>query len=196
MYNVFSLYTVCIGCPSGWVCCGRVWGACICTHPGWDSCCTRITDPICAVANAACWLLKKPIDLILQVAIVVVDKSRHLLDIAKAALSVVQGFVYAAKGILQGAIGFLEGVKVTYRVGVNAVSALASFVLTQIINIREIYFKVGLSAASGGAFQCRIKGVLMGNNLDVSLQFDTRNIWSLVKNLAERAVSGLSKFIG
>ena len=169
---------------------------CICTHPGWDSCCTRITDPICVTANAACWLLKKPLDLILQGAIVIVDKSRHLLDVAKAALSVAQGFVYAAKGVLQGAIGFLEGVKVTYRVGVNAISALANFVLTQVINIREIYFKVGLSAASGGAFQCRIKGVLMGNNLNVSLRFDTRNIWSLVKNLAERAVSGLSKFIG
>ena len=187
---------MCFGCPSGWHCCGRVWGACICTYPGWDSCCWRATDPICLAANAACWLLKKPLDLILQAAIVVVDKSRHVLDVAKVALDVARGVVYAAKRSLDGAILFLEGVKVTYRVGVNALSALANFVLTKIINIREIYFKVGLSAADGGIFQARVKGVLMGIDIDLNLEIDTRNIWKIAKSLAEKAVSGLSNFIG
>ena len=187
---------MCIGCPSGWVCCGRAWGVCVCTHPGWNSCCTRISNPICVAANAGCWLLKKPLDLILQGAIFVVDKSRHLLDIAKAALTVAQGAVSFAKGVLEAAKAALEVVKVAYKVGVSAISAIANFVLTQIINIREMYFKVGLSAASGGVFECRVKGILMGQNIDVRLSFNTRNIWSLIKNLAERALSGLSKFIG
>ena len=112
------------------------------------------------------------------------------------ALSIAQGVLRGAQKLLDAAKAILEGVKIAYRVGVNALSALANFVLTQIINIREVYFKVGLGAASGGEFACRIKGVLMGQNLDINLQFNTRSIWSLVKSLAEKAMSGLSKFIG
>ena len=126
----------------------------------------------------------------------VVDKCRHSLDVVKGGVSVAQGVVYAAKGGFDGAIGFLEGVKATYKIGVNAISALADFASTRIINIQEIYFKVGLSLAGKGAFHCQIKGILMGQNLDVNLHFDTRNIWSLVKNLAEKAIAGLSEFIG
>ena len=196
MLIVYSLYPVCIGCPSGWECCATLWEACVCTVPGWDSCCIRVTDPICIAANAACWVLKKPLDLILQGTVVVVDKSRHSLDVVKAVVSVAQGVVYAAKGGLDGAIGFLKGVKATYKIGVNAISALADFTSTRIINIHEMYFKVGLSVAGKGAFHCQIKGILMGQNLDVNLHFDTKNIWSLVMDLAEKAIAGLSEFIG
>lgn len=104
-------YTACVGCPKGWICCARKWGACICRRPGWDSCCVRITSPTCLAKNAACWVLKKPLDLALQLAIVVVDKSRHALDVVKAALSVAQGVVYSARVTLDGAKAFLGGVK-------------------------------------------------------------------------------------
>ena len=196
MWPYFILYAVCVGCPSGWVCHKRVWGKCVFGTPGWNSCCTRITDPVCIAKNAACYALKKPLDFALSVAIKVVDKSKVTLNVAKGALSVAQGVVNVAKRSLDLAIGFLEGVKKTYRVGVNALSALANFALTKIINIRDMYFKVGLSAASGGKFQCRVKGVLMGNNINVNLSFDTGNIGTIAKSLAERAVSGISKFIG
>lgn len=146
--------------------------------------------------NAACWLLKKPLDLVLRVAIVIVKKCKHVLDIAKVAVHVARGIVYAAKRTLDVAVAFLEGVKKLYTVGVNALSALTRFALTKIINIREVYFKVGLSVASGGKFQCRVKGVLMGVNVNLSLYLDTRNIWSIAKALANRAIRGLSKFIG
>ena len=187
---------MCIGCPKGWKCCAKVWHKCICKRPGWDRCCKRIRNPVCLAKNAACWLLKKPLDLALRLAKVVVDKSRHILDIAKVALSVAQGALRGVQKLLDAAKAALEGIKIAYRVGVNALSALTKLVFTQIINIREVYFKVGLGAASGGEFACRIKGVLMGKNLNVNLQFNTKDIWSLVKHLAERAMSGLSKFIG
>ena len=185
-----------MGCPKGWKCCGRAWGKCICTLPGWDSCCTRVTDPICLAANAACWLLKKPLDLILQGAIFIVDKSRHALDVVKGVLSLAQGAMHVAKLVLDGAIAFLEGVKVTYRVGVSAISALADFVLTKIVNIQEIHFRVSLQAANGGEFMCRIRGVLMGMNLDLNINFNTGNIWALIKSLGEKAITGLGGFIG
>ena len=148
------------------------------------------------LANAGCWLLKKPLDLILQGAIFVVDKGRHVLDVAKIALIVAQGILHGVKVVLDGAILFLEGVKLTYKIGVYAITALAEFVLTKIINIREIYFRVALSVAKGGEFMCRIKGVLLGLNLDLALKVNTRDITSVIKSIADRVISGLSNFIG
>ena len=178
------------------MCCGRAWGKCVCTRPGWDNCCKRITDPACTARNAACYLLKKPLDLTLSHAINVVDRSRIILDAVKGALSVAQGVVNAAKHSLDLAIGFLEGVKKAYRTGVNAMSALANFALTKIINIREMYFRAGLSVANGGKFHCHIRGELMGENINLSLSFDVHSIQSIARALAERVFSGISKFIG
>ena len=173
-----------------------MWGTCICKLPGWHSCCVRIKNPLCVVANAACWLLKKPLDLILQVAIFVVDKSRHVLDVAKVALSLAQGVLHAAKLALDAAIVVLEGIKITYKVGVQAITALVDFAFKKLLNIREMYFRVALGSAKGAEFECRIRGVLLGVNFDVKLKFNLRNIWSLIRSLAEQAISGLSKFIG
>ena len=151
---------------------------------------------MCVGRNTACYALKKPLDYAFRGAINVVDRSRGTLNIAKGALSGAQGVVNVAKRSLDIAIGFLEGVKRTYRVGVNAISALARFALTQIINIHEMYFRVGLNAASGGRFHCRVRGTLMGRHMTLNLHLDTRNIGNIAKDLAERAVSGVSRFIG
>ena len=186
----------CIGCPRGWHCCGRWWGRCVCYRPGWHSCCWRIPDFACHAANAVCWAIRTAIDFALRVAMWVVHYSRHFLDIAKAALHIARGVVYVARHTLDLAIAFLDGVRHAYRVGVKAISAVISFALTKIINIREIYFKVGLGVASGGEFECRVKGVLLGGNIDINLRINTRNIWSIIRSLAERAIPGLSSFIG
>lgn len=90
----------------------------------------------------------------------------------------------------------LENVKKLYKVGVKALKALKSFIATKIINIHEIYFKVALSVANSGKFQCRMKGVVVGRNLDVNLNFDIKDILSIAKSLGEKVISGISDFIG
>ena len=255
---------MCIGCPSGWECCGRAWGKCICKRPRWDSCCERVKDPACitASANIAGFSLKgisksigkgiskgigkvgdtakgiskdigdtakgiskdigdtakgiskdigdtakdiskgisdplkKSLARALQGAKKVVDTSRHSLDVAKGILSAAQGALDAAKAPLDLANKALDVVKATYKAGVSALSALAKFALTKIIAITEMYFKVGLRVANGGKFQCRVKGVLMGKSFEEQLYFDTKNIFVIAKSLGEKAISGISKFIG
>lgn len=156
----------------------------------------RAPDIPCNAANLACRALRKTANLALRIAIAIVDKSRHILDVAKAALAIARGLVKAAKHTLDIAIGFLEVVKKTYSVGVKALSAVVNFVATKIIYIKEIYFKVGLNVAQGGVFQCRVKGVLMGNHINIYLKFDTKHILTIIKALGEKAIHGLSKFIG
>ena len=187
---------MCIGCPKGWRCCGRAWGKCVCTLPGWDSCCTRVKNAVCIAANAACWALKKPLDVILKAAIFVVDKSKGVLDVAKVALTLAQGVLHTAKLALNAANAALEGVKVLYKVGATALTALVDFAFTKLINIREIYFRRALSVANIFEFDCRVKGVLLGANMDIRVKFNVRDVLSLIGVIADRAISGLSKFIG
>ena len=169
-------------------------GTCICTYPEFDDCCTHVDDPICVTENGACAALKEPAKAVLELAAAAVDGSRVTLEVAKAALSAAQGVVTAARGTLDIAIAGLTAVRKTYRAGVEAISALANFALTEIINIREMYFKVALSVANGGVFQCRVKGVLMGNDIDLDLEFDIKNPLDLAKSLGEKAISGISNF--
>ena len=65
-------------------------------------------------------------------------KVGSFLKLLKLLITVAQGVVNAAKLVLDAAIAVLDGVKATYRAGVNALSALTKFALTQIINIREM----------------------------------------------------------
>ena len=58
-----------------------------------------------------------------------------------------------------------------------------------------MYFKVELSVANGGVFQCRVKGVLVGNKFDESFMFDTSDILGISRSLADKAVKGISKYI-
>ena len=163
---------------------------CLC----WGGCC--ITNPACVLANGACYALKGPLLGILEAAKFIVDKSRITLNIAIGVLTAAQGVVKAAEKTLDLAIAFLRGVRTLYRVGVDALNAIAKFTLTELINIREMYFKVALSVANGGEFRCRVKGVLMGNNINLNLQLNIRNPLELAKSLGEKAISGLKKFFG
>ena len=187
-------YSVCVGCPKGWKCCGKEWGICYCKRPKWKKCCKKISDPACVTANTVCAKKKELLDLILQEAIKVVDKSKVTLKLAIAALSAAQDAVNSAKTAFDLAVKALDVVRTTYKVGVSALNAIDKFTLTKIINIKEMYFKVQLSAANGGKFQCQVKGVLVGRNIDLNLSFDISNILSIAKSLGEKAMPGILKF--
>ena len=120
------------------------------------------------------------------------DSLYKAIDVFRKAESVVA----IAKKSLDLAKGALENVKNVYKVGVKALKALRDFIATNIINIREIYFKVALSVARGGKFQCRVKGVVVGRDLNVNLNFDVKDILSIAKSLSEKVISGISDFIG
>ena len=189
---------MCLGCFRGWKCFAKAWGKCILKRPRWRGCCIRIRNPLCLAANAACWALKKSLDLILKAAVVVVNKSRRVLDVAKVALSLAQGVLHASKKTLGAANVVLKGIKNAYKVGANALSALVKFagIFGKLIDIRHIYFRSALGKAKIGEFECRVRGVLIGANLDIMVKFNIRDVLSLIKNIAERAISGLSKFVG
>lgn len=106
-----------------------------------------------------------------------------------------RGVVNVARHSLDVANVYLEGLKQFYGVGVSALDALDKFVPTQIIDIQEIYFSVGLDVANGGRFKCQVKGKAMGQEFTRKLDFDVNNLCPIAMSLADIAVPGLSSHI-
>ena len=187
------MFLVCVGCPDGFTCCGTVWGACVCTHPTWNSCCTRIPDPICEAENAACLALKEPIKLALKGAEELVDSSRVTLEAAKAALAIPEAALIAAEEGVDVAQAAVDGVKAAYAAGLKAAEFIAKLGINGLISIREISFDVSLDAASGGSFSGSVRAVFAGA-AEVTISFDINlyDITSMVKQLVDHIGDGLS----
>ena len=191
------LFPVCIGCPDGFTCCGTVWGVCVCTHPTWDSCCTRIPDPICEAENVACLALKEPIKLALRAAEEIVDSSRVTLEAAKAALAIPEAGLIVAEegvGIAEKAV---EGVEAAFAAGLKAAEFIAKLGLNGLISIREISFDVSLGSASGGSFSGSVTAVFGGaSEVTISFNINLYDITSMVKQLVDEIGDGLSSLFG
>jgi hypothetical protein len=146
-------------------------------------------------ANGACAALKETAKGVLRTAQGALTASRSTLDGANAVLEAAKAPITAAQGTLDLANTVLEGVKIAYQAGTQAVTFIAKFALTKILRITEMYFRVELSVANGGVFQCRVKGVLVGNSFDESFTFDTSDILGIARSLADKAAKGISNYI-
>lgn len=138
--------------------------------------------------------IKRGFQTIKSFALKSLKKARDILNKAKRFLRKAQNIVSFAKKAWNKAKKALNYLKKT--VGAIALKALKTLLSNKIINIIEMNFKVELRKAVGGRFECGVKGILLGKRFSFHLDFDTRNILSLAKSLAEKAIRGLSKFIG
>ena len=187
---------MCIPGSCGTTCKKKKWGKCIIRIPKFSSCCYKAPDAACETRKATCIAARATANAALRAAKKTVQSSRVTLDAAKGVLEGVKKTVSAAKHTLDVANAALEAAKVTYKVGADAATAITRFALKDLFNIREITFDVSLSAASGGSFSGRVSARIFGKNVDASLSIDVRDVVSMAKQLADKAIGGLSKFVG
>ena len=187
---------MCVPGICGSTCKKKKWGVCLLWVPKTSSCCTKIPDAVCETVNAACKAARETAKGVLKAAEKTVKGSKVTLDAAKGVLEGAKGVVSAAKHTLDVANAALEAAKLTYKIGADAATALTRFALKDLFNIREITFDVSLSVASGGSFSGRVSARIFGKNVDASLSIDVRDIVSMAKQLADKAIGGLSKFVG
>ena len=165
----------------------------MCQRPTWNSCCTRITDPTCEAANAACYALKEPIKAALSGAEAIVDSSRVALDAAKAAIAPLEAAVTAAQESVNLASQALDGVRATFAAALNAANAIASVGINGLISIREISFNANLDVAAGGSFSGSVRAVFLGAaETTVSFNINLYDITAMAKQLADQVGSGFS----
>ena len=172
----------------------RVWGECVIPCLEWSSCCFKIPDPICLLYNLGCAILRG----IAELAILV----------AEVALLIAEGVLYAAEGVIYGlevivdnarvvldvAVAILEAIKLTVAVGLAALEAITKFLLTGIIDIREIGFDVHLSLFSHGSISAYVDVSFFSQDpVRLSVTLPIINPLAIVKDLAERAIPGLGR---
>ena len=191
---MFSLFCpVCIGCFDGTYCCARAWGKCVLRCPEWDSCCSRISDPICEAENVACEALKAPIQVALAAARELVESTGDTLQVANYGLAFAEAALTVAEEGVNAAQDFLDGIESTYAVGLKVAESIAEVGLNGLVDIREISFDVGLDVASGGAFFASVRAVFAGAaEVTISLDINLYDITSMVKDLADRIGDGFS----
>ena len=150
---------------------------------------------MCVTKNAACNVLRKAALAGLKGAQYLIEKSKGILDAAKAVLRGAQGVVKVGKKSLDVVNAVLEGVKRAYQAGTKALSAIVSFGLGGVFDIREVSFDVALSTAATGHFRASIAVSIFRKLKRFSLDINLRNILSFVRAIGERAVKGLKKFL-
>ena len=186
---------MCVPGSCGTTCKKKKWGKCIIRIPKFSSCCHKAPDAVCKTRKASCNAARATAKGVLTAAEKTVDGSKVTLDAANGVLEGAKGVVRATKHTLDVANAALAAAKATYKVGADAATAITRFALNDLFNIKSITFDVTLSAASGGSFSGSVSARILGKNVNVSLNIDVRNIVSMAKQLADRAIGGLSKFV-
>lgn len=181
---------VCIGCPGWDGCCAKVWGSCI-GCPTWRSCCTRLTNPICLAANAACQLLRTAAYVALALAKKILEAASSALNVAKAALSAAQAIVDKSRIALDVAIAALEAVKNTVKAGFAAITAIAQQGLGNLISIHKIEFNAAIDVAETGSFSGNIEATLVGVYFKFSFSLNLKSVDQMARDLAEKVFPGI-----
>ena len=160
----------------------------------WSNCCFRIPDPICVLYNIGCAILRALAEiaiLVIQVALLVAEA---LLLVAEGVVRGLQFVVDQARFVLDAIIAVLEVVKLTVAIGLAALEAITKFLLTGIINIREIGFDVQLALFSHGRISAYIVVGFFGQSpIRLSVTLPIFNPLALVGDLAERAIPGIGR---
>jgi hypothetical protein len=179
-------------CPCG--CAKRVWGACVWPCLKWKSCCFTIPDIFCVLYNVGCAILR-------ALAEIVILAVQALLFIAEGILAVIEGVLHGltfivdnARYLLDVVIAVLEVIKITIKVGLAALEAITKFLLTGIIDLREIGFNLRLGLFTHGEISVNVVASFFRlPEVKLQLTLPIPNPLAIVTDLAEMAIPGLGR---
>ena len=149
---------------------------------------------MCITQNFGCKALRATALAGLRGARYLVGKSKGILNAVNVVLKGAEHVVRISKKSLDIVNAVLEGVKRAYQAGTKALSAIASFGLGGVFDIRKVSFDVALSAAATGHFRASIELSIFRKLKRFTLDINLRNILSFIKTIGERVIRGLKKF--
>ena len=171
----------------------RVFRKCVCPKLRWNKCKFRVTDPVCLVLNAGCYLLRAPIEALILLAKVALSIVEIALRAAEVVLKAAQFVVDNAKYLLDLAKAAVEAVKLTVKAGLKALETIISYALTGIIDIQEIGFDVRLAQFDHGHISAYMKvSFLRRPPVTLGITLPIFNPLKIVGDLADRAAPGVS----
>ena len=157
------------------------------------SCCLKLPDPLCILYNTGCAILRAPVELLILIAKGVLLVVEAILLAAELVLRGLQVVVDKARVIVDVLIAILEALKWTLRIGLKALEYITSFLLTGIIDIREIGFDLAIGLFKHGHISAYMDvSFLRQSPVRLSIKLPIFNPLALVGDLAERVVPGVT----
>jgi hypothetical protein len=138
------------------------------------------SDPVCTAANAACWALKKPWELLLAPAQESLRQFQNLLAGAEAVLRGAESVFRSASSGLDRAKEALDKAEAALGSVLNVVSAIAHWGLDNLFRIHSTALKASLNLAKGGNFGASIDATIIGNRVRINLQMRLASPTSLI----------------
>ena len=170
----------------------RVFRKCVCPKLRWNKCKFKVTNPVCLLLNAGCFVLRAPIEALILIAKGVLTVVEIALRAAEVVLKGAQVVVDKAKYLLDLAQAAVEAVKVTIKAGLKALETIISYALTGIIDIQEIGFDVRLALFDHGHISAYMKvSFLRRPPITLEITLPIFNPLKLVRDLAERVAPGV-----
>ena len=146
--TIFTFLIVCVPCTCG--CSVKVWGKCI--VPGYCSCCSYTTDPLCLAANVACEALKKPIESSLRGAEAVISGLESGFNKAQVVLQDAQAGVNRAQNVLNNANDDLGRIRARYGSDLDISDSIRSYTISGIVKVVAVTFDVELMGLTRESF--------------------------------------------
>ena len=159
----------------------------------WSSCCFKLLDFVCILHNIRCVILRAPVEVLIVVAGRALMVVEGILQAAEIVLRGLQVVVHIARVIVDVLISILEALKWTLRIGLKALEYITSFLLTGIIDIREIGFDLAIGLFKHGHISAYMDvSFLRQSPVRLSIKLPIFNPLALVGDLAERVVPGVT----
>ena len=195
LHNLLHFFlAVCVPSICGCGCRKKVFKRCLIRCLKWNNCCYKVTDPKCLAFNAGCTILRASLNTAIAIAEAALITAQASLVAVEGVVRGLQVVVDESRLVLDAAIAFLEVRKQILAVGLKASEAITKFLLTEIVNIREIGFDVQLARFSHGRISAYIDVSFLGQSpTRLSVTLPIFNPLALVADLAERAIPGIGR---
>jgi hypothetical protein len=175
-------------------CLVRAWRKCVIPRLKWDKCALKLPNLGCLAHNVWCGAKRLAINIVILAAKTALLLVEGILATAELAIHGLKVIVDKAKIIVDVAKAALEVVKVAVAVGLKALEVITKFLLTGIINIKEIGFDVQLSLFSHGRISAYVVVSFFGSSpTTLQVTIPLINPLAIVKDLAEKAIPGLGR---
>ena len=130
--------------------------------------------------------MRAPFEVLLGIAEAALRTVSYFFHIAEQAVAIARDVFRAAQQAVRVAGDVLEAagraLGDTFRFAAN----FAANVIGNLVNLQEVKLSAGLSAAGGGHFRARVKAIIVGVNVDVSLSLNLYNPQELIDYIVDR----------
>ena len=172
-----------------------MWGNCV-GCPKWNSCCTRVSDPVCEGANSLCRITRTAAYTSLSGARAAYNAAQAPLNAAKFALEQAKTTVQSTKGGFDAANQALKSGQNALSAGLKVITDFGNSVFSSAVEVKSIRFSASAEALLLSSVTATVDVSYFGKSDSLTISLDLKsNPIAIVTTLAERITPGVNSLL-